>query len=114
MEVSYWSGIERSDYIEKVNATGVPDASAYAERAGELYSTAVPQEIDYPVYSVSDNGDNGTVTVLLSDARNSYVERWAYFRTVYRFVFDKERGEYEAYASEQEGRERKLEENYFG
>ncbi|MCC4771369.1 metal-dependent hydrolase [Methanosarcina sp. DH2] len=113
MEVSYLSGIERSDYIEKVNSTGgAPDASAYAERAGELYSTAVPQEIDYPVYSVSE--DNGSVTVLLSDARNSYVERWAYFRTVYRFVFDKESGEYKAYASEQEGRERKLEENYFG
>jgi inner membrane protein len=113
MEVSYWSGIEKSDYIEKVNSTGgAPEASAYAERVGKLYSTAVPQEIDYPVYSVSE--DNGSVTVVLSDARNSYVERWAYFRTVYRFVFDPETGEYEAYASEQEGRERKLKENYFG
>lgn len=115
MEISYLSGIERSDFIEKINSTGsVPDASAYAQRAGKLYSTAVPQEIDYPVYSVSENEDNGSVTVLLSDARNSYVERWAYFRMVYRFVFDKESGEYEAYASEQEGRERKLEGNYFG
>jgi len=114
MEISYLSGIERSDFIEKVNSTGsVPDASAYAKRVGGLYSTAVPQEIDYPVFSVSENEDNGSVTVLLSDARNSYVERWAYFRTVYRFVFDKESGEYEAYASEQEGRARKLEENYF-
>ncbi|WP_410507204.1 metal-dependent hydrolase [Methanosarcina hadiensis] len=115
MEISYLSGIERSDFIEKVNSTGgVPNAAAYAERVGEeLYSTAVPQEIDYPVYSVSENGGNGSVTVLLSDARNSYVESWAYFRTVYRFVFDKESGEYEAYASEQEGRERRLEGNYF-
>ena len=114
MEISYLSGIGRSDFIEKINSTGsVPDASAYAQRAGKLYSTAVPQEIDYPVYSVSENEDNGSVTVLLSDARNSYVERWAYFRMVYRFVFDKESGEYEAYASEQEGRERKLEGNYF-
>lgn len=114
MEISYLSGIERSDFIEKVNSTGgVPYASAYAERTGELYSTALPQEIDYPVYSVSENEDNGTVTVLLSDARNSYVERWAYFRTVYRFVFEEKSGEYEAYASEQEGRERELEENYF-
>lgn len=112
MEISYLSGIERSDYIEKINVTGnTPNASAYAERAGELYSTALPQEIDYPVYSVSE--DNGSVTVLLSDARNLYVERWAYFRTVYRFVFDKESGEYEAYASEQEERERRLEGNYF-
>lgn len=114
MEISYLSGIERSDFIEKANSTGgFPDASAYDERVGELYSTALPQEIDYPVYSVSENEDNGSVTVLLSDARNSYVERWAYFRTVYRFVFDKESGEYEAYASEQEERERELEENYF-
>jgi len=37
MEVSYWSGIERSDYIEKTNVTGaIPDASAYIERAGKL------------------------------------------------------------------------------
>lgn len=114
MEISYMSGIGRSDFIEKTNSTGgVPDASAYAERVGELYSTAVPQEIDYPVYSVSEDENNGTITVLLSDARNPYVERWAYFRTVYRFVFDKESGVYEAYASEQGGRERELEENYF-
>jgi inner membrane protein len=115
MEISYLSGIERSDFIEKINSTGdVSEATAYAERAGDLYSTAVPQEIDYPVYSVSEDEENGSVTVLLSDARNPYVEYWAYFRTVYRFVFDKESGEYEAYASEQEGRERKLEGNYFG
>ena len=97
MEVSYWSGIEKSDYIEKINVTGdVPDASAYVERAGKLYSTAVPQEIDYPVYNVSE--ENGSVTVLLSDARDPYVKYWAYFKTVYRFVFDTESGEYVAYA----------------
>jgi inner membrane protein len=112
MEVSYWSGIGKSDYIEKINVTGdVPDASAYIEKAGKLYSTAVPQEIDYPVYSVSE--ENGSVTVTLSDARDQYVKYWAYFKTVYRFVFDKESGEYVAYASEQEGREKKLEENWF-
>lgn len=113
MEVSYWSGIERSDYIEKINVTGaVPDASAYVERAGKLYSTAVPQEIDYPAYSVSE--ENGSVTVTLSDARDSYVKYWAYFKTVYRFVFDKGSGEYVAYASRQGEREEKLDENYFG
>lgn len=116
MEISYLSGIERSDFIEKVNSTGgVSDASAYVERVEKLYSTAVPQEIDYPVYSVSENEDNGTVTVLLGDARNPYVENWAYFRTVYRFVFDKESGEYEAYVSiQEEEEEEKLEKNYFG
>jgi inner membrane protein len=113
MEVSYWSGIERSDYIEKINVTGdVPDAVAYAERAGKLYSTALPQEIDYPVYSVSE--ENGSVTVTLSDARNPYVKYWAYFKKVYRFVFDRESGEYEAYASDRQGeREERLEENWF-
>ncbi|AKB51182.1 hypothetical protein MSBRW_1929 [Methanosarcina barkeri str. Wiesmoor] len=50
MEVSYWSGVEKSDYIEKINLTGaIPDTFAYVERAGKLYSTAVPQKIDYPV-----------------------------------------------------------------
>jgi len=82
MEVSYWSGIERSEYIKKINVTGnVPDAFAYVERAGKLYSTAVPQEIDYPVYNVSEK--NGSVTVGLSDARDSYVKYWAYFKTIY-------------------------------
>ena len=114
LEVSYWAGIERSDYIEKINGTGdVPDAAAYAERAEKLYSTAVPQEIDYPVYSVSE--ENGSITVVLSDARNPYVKMWTYFDTVYRFVFDTESGEYEAYASVQgEEEEERLGENYFG
>ncbi|HEX3036508.1 MAG TPA: metal-dependent hydrolase [Thermodesulfobacteriota bacterium] len=113
MEVSYWSGIERSDYIEKINVAGtVPDAAAYAERAGKLYSTALPQEIDYPVYSVSE--ENGSITVKLSDARNPYVKYWAYFKTVYRFVFDRESGEYVAYARDRQGeREERLEENWF-
>ena len=112
MEVSYWSGIERSDYIEKINVTGdVPDASAYAERAKNLYLTGVPQEIDYLVYSVLE--ENGSVTVMLSDARNPYVGMWAYFRTVYRFVFDTESGEYVAYASMQGGEEEELGENWF-
>ena len=35
---------------------------------------------DYPVYNVSEN--NGSVTVVLNDARNPYVRYWAYFETV--------------------------------
>jgi inner membrane protein len=90
MEVSYWSGTKKN-YIKKINVNGaVPDASAYVERAGKLYSTAVPQEIDYPVYSISE--ENGLVTVMLSDARDQYVKYWAYFKTVYRFVFGRGRG----------------------
>jgi len=113
MEVSYWSGIERSEYIKKINVTGnVPDASAYVERAGKLYSTAVPQDIDYPAYNVSE--ENGSVTVGLSDARDPYVTSWAYFKSAYRFVFDPESGKYVAYASMQGGKENKLGENYFG
>ena len=54
------------------------------------------------------------MTVTLSDARYKYVKYWAYFKTVYRFVFDKESGEYVVYASEQEEREKRLEENWFG
>jgi len=107
LEVSYWSGIEKSEYIEKINITGnIPDASAYVERAGRLYSTAVPQEIDYPVYNVSEK--NGSVTVGLSDARDSYVKYWAYFKTIYRFVFDTESGEYVVYASAQGGKREEI------
>ncbi len=112
LEVSYWSGIKKSFYVEKVSVTGdVPDASAYAERAGKLYSTSVPQAIDYPVYSVSE--ENGLVTVILSDARNPYVDKWPYFDTVYRFVFYRESGEYEVYESHYGRTEKKLDKNYF-
>ncbi|AKB12644.1 inner membrane protein [Methanosarcina thermophila] len=112
IKVSYWSGVEKSFYVEKVSVTGnVPDAQAYAERAGKLYSASVPQAIDYPVYSVSE--ENGLVTVVLSDARNPYVDKWPYFDTVYRFVFDRESGEYEVYESHYGRPEKKLDKNYF-
>lgn len=112
IKVSYWSGIEKSFYVEKVSVTGsVPDAQTYVERAGKLYSASVPQAIDYPVYSVSE--ENGLVTVVLSDARNPYVDKWPYFDTVYRFVFDRESGEYEVYESHYGRPEKKLDKNYF-
>lgn len=112
MEVSYRSGTEKSFYVEKVSVNGdVPDASAYVERVAKLYDTSPPQEIDYPVYTVSE--ENGKVTVLLSDARSPYVENWPYFDVVYRFVFDRESGEYEAYLSKYGRKEVKLGENYF-
>lgn len=112
LEVSYWSGVEKSFYVNKVTVDGnVPDASAYAERVGKLYSNSVPQAIDYPVYSVSEK--DGSVTVILSDARNPYVKNWPYFDTVYRFVFDRESGEYEVYESHYGRAEKKLERNYF-
>lgn len=112
LEFSYWTGIERSMFIEKVSVVGdVPEASVYTARAGELYRTGVPQEVDYPVYSVYK--ENGAVNVVLSDARNAYVKQWAYFQTVYRFVFDEESGEYEVYASFQGGEEERLADNWF-
>jgi len=112
LEVSYWSGIKKSFYVEKVSVTGeVPDAQAYAEKAGKLYSASVPQAIDYPVYSVSE--EKGLVTVILSDARNPYVDKWPYFDTVYRFVFDRKSGEYEVYESHYGRPEKKLDKNYF-
>jgi inner membrane protein len=112
LEISYWSGIKKSFYVEKVPVAGdVPDAQAYANRAGKLYSASVPQAIDYPAYSVSE--DNGLVTVILSDARNPYVDKWPYFDTVYRFVFDRKSGEYEVYESHYGRPEKKLDKNYF-
>lgn len=112
LKVSYWSGVEKSFYVEKVTVTGdIPNASAYAERAGRLYGNSVPQAIDYPVYSVSEK--DGAVTVILSDARNPYVKNWPYFDTVYRFVFDRESGEYEVYESHYGRAEKKLDKNYF-
>lgn len=112
LEVSYWSGVEKSFYVEKVTVAGdVPEASTYAEKAGKLYSNSVPQAIDYPVYSISEK--DGYVTVILSDARNPYVKNWPYFDTVYRFVFDRESGEYEVYESHYGRAEKKLDKNYF-
>lgn len=117
LEVSYWSGIKKSFYVEKVSVIGeVLDAQDYAERAGKLYSASVPQAIDYPVYSVSEekgSEEKGLVTVILSDARNPYVDKWPYFDTVYRFVFDRKSGEYEVYESHYGRPEKKLDKNYF-
>jgi inner membrane protein len=113
LEVSYLSGIEKSEYIEKINVTGnIPDALTYVKRAGRLYSTAVSQDIDYPAYNVSE--ENGSITVVMNDARDLYVRHWAYFKTAYRFVFDEKSGKFAAYSSAQEGKEKKLPENRFG
>ncbi len=112
LEISYISGIERSEYIEKISVNGnIPDAPVYIKRTQKLYSSGVPQEIDYPVYEVSE--DNGSVTVTLSDARNPYVEDWAYFKSVYRFIFNEKSGEYQVYASVQGSGEEKLGKNWF-
>jgi len=113
LQISYLSGIERGEYVEKVSVNGdFPDADAYIKNAEKLYREGVPQEIDYPVYSVSEN--NSSVIVFLSDARNPYFEKWAYFKSYYMFIFNKENEEYEVYASVQGGSEEKLSRNWFG
>lgn len=114
LEISYLSGIEKSSYVEKVSVEGnVPDAAAYVRRAEKLYREGVPQEIDYPVYSVSET--NSSVTVTLSDARNPYLKELAYFKSFYRFVFDRKNGEeYEVYAGMYGGQEERLGRNWFG
>lgn len=112
LKVSYWKGIEESFYVDKVSVTGnVPDAQAYVKRTETLYGSSVPQAIDYPIYAVSE--ENGYVTVILSDDRNPYVDKWPYFDTVYRFVFDKKTGEYDVYESHYGRPEKKLDKNYF-
>lgn len=114
LEISYLSGIEKSLYVEKVSVKGnVSAAAAYVKRAENLYRAGVPQEIDYPVYAISET--NGSVTVILSDARNPYIRELAYFKSFYRFVFDRKNGEeYEVYASMHGGQEERLGRNWFG
>jgi inner membrane protein len=113
LEVSYLSGIKRSEYVEKISVNGnIHDASTYVERAKRLYQKGVLQEIDYPVYSVSEN--NGSVIVTMSDARNPYFEDWAYFKSFYEFVFETKNENYKVYASVQGGQEEELNQNWFG
>jgi len=97
----------------KCAVTGnIPDAFTYIERAKRLYQKSVIQEIDYPVYSVSEK--NGCVTVTLSNARNPYFEDWAYFKSFYKFVFDTKDENYKVNASVQGDREEELSQNWFG
>jgi len=113
LRVGYLSGIEESFYVEKVSVEGnISDFEDYIKRAENLYREGVSDEIDYPVYSVS--GDNNTVTVTLSDARNPYLEELAYFKSFYRFIFDRNSTEYEVYAGMYGGQEERLGKNWYG
>jgi inner membrane protein len=112
LEISYLTGIKKSEYVEKISVTGnIPDAYTYIERARRLYRNGVIQEIDYPVYSVSEN--EGYITVILSDARNPYFEDWAYFKSFYKFVFDTKDENYKVNASVQGDPEEELNRNWF-
>lgn len=113
LEVSYLTETRRSEYVEKITVKGdIPDAPTYIERARRLYQNSAIQEIDYPVYSVSKK--NGYVTVTLSDARNPYIEDWAYFKSFYKFVFDTKDENYKVKASVQGDPEEELSRNWFG
>ncbi len=113
LEISYVSGIKRTEYVEKVSVDGnISDTTTYIQRVKKLYQKGMLQEIDYPAYSISEN--NSSVTVILSDVRNPYFEDWAYFKSFYKFVFDKKSENYKVYASLQGGREEELNRNWFG
>jgi inner membrane protein len=113
LEISYISGIKRIEYVEKVSVNGkISNSTTYIQRVKKLYQKGMLQEIDYPAYSVCEN--NSSVTVTLSDVRNPYFEEWAYFKSFYKFVFDKKSDNYKVYASVQGGREEELNRNWFG
>lgn len=91
---SYWSGIEKGTIIQ-IYPDNASDVMPYIFRAKLLYDSSLPGEVDYPVYNVSASGNN--VTVVISDARNSYAQYWAYFKAEYIFVFDNGSADYQVY-----------------
>ncbi|WP_406662100.1 metal-dependent hydrolase [Methanolobus sp. ZRKC3] len=111
LESNYWSGIEQAIFIPKVVTDGSGEDSPYVQRAKRLYDASLPKEIDYVVYNVSTNENN--VTVTLSDARTSYVRYWAYFKTDYIFVFNRDNEDYSPYIRRQMGNEELVAKNWF-
>jgi inner membrane protein len=111
LESSYFSGIKQSAFIPKIKGNEDGNASVYVRRAKELYDTSLPREIDYPVYNVSTN--DSSVTVTINDARISYINYWAYFKTDYTFIFNKNNEEYTAYIQRQMGKKELAARNYF-
>lgn len=114
LEISYLSGIEKSLYVKKVSVEGnISNSAAYVKRVEKLYRAGVPQEIDYPIYSISETKDS--IVVILSDVRNPCIQELAYFKSVYRFVFNKNnKKEYEVYVSRHGLKEKRLGRNWFG
>lgn len=106
-ETTYWNGIYRSDLIPKgSHATLNAMNSRYISKAAALYNSSLPQEIDYPVYNITENST--TITVVISDARSVYVKYWEYFKVEYIFVFDKENSTFTAFTKDQRSRERSV------
>ncbi|WP_292466188.1 metal-dependent hydrolase [Methanolobus sp.] len=91
---SYLSGIEKSRLV-RIYPNNESTSISYMTRAKTLYDSSLPGEVDYPVYNISVSNTNVTVTI--SDARNPYVDYWAYFKAEYVFVFDTETENYQVY-----------------
>ncbi len=99
-EASYWNSVYRSDFIPKKSYGNITaENSRYISKAAVLYNSGLPQEIDYPVYDLTENST--TVIVTISDARSVYVKYWAYFKVEYIFFFEKENSTYVAFMKDQ-------------
>lgn len=111
-EASYWNSIYISDFIPKRSyENSTTGNSGYILRASALYDSSLPQEIDYPVYNITENSTTAIVTI--SDARSVYVKYWAYFRVEYIFIFEKENSTYLAFMKDQRERKHSLTLNRF-
>ncbi len=111
-EASYWKGIHRSDLIPVNSYDNLTvQNNGYISRAAVLYDSSFPQEIDYPVYNITENSTNAIVTV--SDARSAYVKYWAYFNVEYTFIFDKENSSYVVFIKDHRNIQRSVPLNRF-
>jgi len=112
MEFTYLSGIKRYMFIPKISTGQDEDFQHYRESSEKLYRSSLPREIDYPVYNVSGNAK--FITVSLTDARTPYTPYWAYFKSNYVFIFNRDNDDYTAYVKRQTEEEMRLPNNYFG
>ena len=111
-ETTYWNGVYRSDLVPKRSYANITVMnSRYISKAAALYNSSLPQEIDYPVYNITENST--TATVVISDARSVYVKYWAYFKVESIFVFDKENSTYTAFTRDQRNSKRSVSLNRF-
>jgi inner membrane protein len=114
IEASYWSGIERSMFVPALvvaeNAEN-NDLATYVQHANDIYRSGPFQEIDYPVYIISDN-DN-VVTVMMTDARNPFALYWTYFRTEYIFEFNRDTQGFRAYSRRFTAQKTLVNDNWF-
>ncbi|KXS42286.1 MAG: hypothetical protein AWU59_1700 [Methanolobus sp. T82-4] len=111
MEINYWNGVERSMFTPIISEDGEDENLEYMVLATRLYDSAPFQEIDYTVYSITNNEE--TVTVTLRDARNPFAIFWTYFRTEYIFEFDRDTKDYTAYVERETVYRQEAPDNWF-